>query len=154
MNARGSADPSSRLRTILLGIVALAAVGLLVELSLLDHRDSLTQWITFVVLIVVLVAAAIVWRSPSRKTLRVFQGVMVTAFLTGLLGVILHYHGNVEFETERNGALHGWRLVWEALRGATPTLAPGALVQLALVGFAFAYRHPAGRNERLEDSES
>lgn len=153
MNSGTQAAVSSRLRTILLGIVALAAIGLLLELSLLDHRESVTQWIPYVVLGLVLAATAIVWRSPSTKTVRLFQGVMVTAFLTGLLGVILHYRGNVEFEIERDTTLHGWRLVWEALHGATPALAPGALVQLALVGFAFAYRHPAGRKERQEGSE-
>lgn len=153
MNAGTSADPLSRLRAVLLGIVALGAVGLLIELSLLDHRDSVTQWIPFFVLAAVLVATATVWRKPSRKTVRLFQGAMVTAFLTGLLGVILHYRGNVEFETERDATLHGRQLVWEALHGATPALAPGALVQLALVGLAFAYRHPAARKDAREASE-
>jgi hypothetical protein len=142
-----SIDVSDRLRAILLGIVAIGALGLLLELAFLDHRDSATQWIPYFVLAIVLIATAIVWRRASSETLRLFQIVMGAAFLTGLLGVILHFRGNVAFETERDTTLHGRRLVWEALHGATPALAPGALVQLALVGFAFAYRHPAGRTE-------
>jgi hypothetical protein len=141
---------SSRLRGILLAIVAVGAIGLLLELSLLDHRDSATQWIPFFVLAAVIIATAVVWRRPSAKTLRVFQIAMALAFVTGLLGVVLHFRGNVEFETEHDPAIHGQRLTWEALRGATPALAPGALVQLALVGFAFAYRHPA-RNTVISD---
>ena len=38
--------------------------------------------------------------------------------------------------------MRGLELVWEALKGATPALAPGAMAQLGLVGLAFAYRHP------------
>lgn len=139
-------DVLSRLRAILLGIVAVIAVGLLVELSLLDHRDSATQWIPFFVLAFVLVVTTVVWRRPTVTTIRLFQVTMAIALVTGLLGVVLHYRGNVEFETERDSSLHGSQLMWEALHGATPALAPGALVQLALVGFAFAYRHPAARN--------
>jgi hypothetical protein len=137
---------SPGLRGILLAIVAIGAVGLLLELSLLDHRDSATQWIPYFVLAFILVATAIVWRRPSPSTLRLFQAAMLTGLVAGALGVILHYRGNVEFETERDSTLHGSRLVWEALHGATPALAPGALVQLALVGFAFAYRHPVTRD--------
>ena len=35
------------------------------------------------------------------------------------------------------------KLVWKALRGATPALAPGALAQLGLLGLLYTYRHPA-----------
>jgi hypothetical protein len=63
----------------------------------------------------------------------------------GVLGVYLHLRGNFEFERERDPSLGGSALLWEAMRGATPALAPGALAQLGLVGLAFAFRHPALR---------
>ena len=34
-------------------------------------------------------------------------------------------------------------LFWEALAGATPTLAPGTMVVPGLLGLACTYRHPA-----------
>jgi hypothetical protein len=68
---------------------------------------------------------------------------MILQVVTGLAGLALHYKGNVEFELERDESLRGLKLFWEAIRGATPTLAPGALAQLGLVGLAFTYRHPA-----------
>ena len=35
-------------------------------------------------------------------------------------------------------------LLWQAIRGKTPPLlAPGALMQLGLVGLAYTYKHPA-----------
>jgi hypothetical protein len=39
--------------------------------------------------------------------------------------------------------LAGWELFKEAMTGATPALAPGAMVQLGLIGLAWSYRHPA-----------
>jgi hypothetical protein len=74
---------------------------------------------------------------------------MVTFLLVGLLGVILHLKGNIEFATERDPSLSGIKLMWKALRGATPALAPGALAQLGLLGLLYTYKHPAlaGGNE-------
>jgi hypothetical protein len=63
--------------------------------------------------------------------------------VVGVLGLYYHYHGNVEFALERNPSLRGTGLIWKALRGATPALAPGALAQLGLLGLLFCYRHPA-----------
>ena len=57
----------------------------------------------------------------------------------GLLGLYLHLRGNAEFERELHPAAAGWTLWWDALRGATPALAPGALAQLGLVGLAYAW---------------
>jgi hypothetical protein len=74
--------------------------------------------------------------------LRVFQVVMALCVVIGAVGVYLHYRGNVEFEVERDASLHGLRLFWEAIRGATPALAPGALAQLGLLGLVYTYRHP------------
>jgi hypothetical protein len=68
---------------------------------------------------------------------------MVLYLLIGLLGVYLHYRGNVEFALERYPTLGGFKLMWKALRGATPALAPGALAQLGLLGLLYTYRHPA-----------
>ena len=154
MTSAAERDNVGRLRRLLLAIVAIGAAGLVLELSLLDHRDSLTQWIPYGVLALVLIATAVVWRSPSRLTLRIFRATMVIAFVGGALGVVLHYRGNVEFEREHDDTVHGGQLVWKALHGATPALAPGALVQLALVGFAFAYRHPAGRKAHQDTERS
>ena len=60
-----------------------------------------------------------------------------------MAGFVLHFKGNLEFELERDSGLAGIALVWKVLRGATPALAPGALVQLGLLGLVFTHRHPA-----------
>lgn len=61
--------------------------------------------------------------------------------VTGVAGLYFHYAGNVEFTLERDSTLSGAGLVWKALRGATPVLAPGALAQLGLLGLAYTYTH-------------
>lgn len=51
--------------------------------------------------------------------------------------------GNVEFELEMYPDLSGWKLFRDSMMGATPALAPGAMVQIGLVGLAWTFRHPA-----------
>jgi hypothetical protein len=140
------------LRRLLLLIVLLGAVGLAAELVLLEHYDEWTQWLPLAVLALVIAAASALWLRPRRATIQAFRAVMAIALATGILGLVLHFDGNRAFELEMDGALRGWPLTWLALRGATPTLAPGALVQLALIGLALTWRHPASNHEtRIED---
>jgi len=138
--AKHADGPSRRL---LLALVALGAAGLLAELALGEHVDSPSQWIPLALLVAVLGAAAGVHVARGRRALRIFQGVMALCVVAGAVGVWLHYRGNVEWELERDASLGGVRLFWEAIRGATPALAPGALSQLGLLGLAYAHRHPA-----------
>lgn len=67
---------------------------------------------------------------------------MAGLVVAGLAGLYFHYVGNVEFAVERDSSLSGAALVWKALTGATPALAPGALAQLGLLGLAYSYSHP------------
>ncbi|MFB3131882.1 MAG: hypothetical protein ACE10K_05095, partial [Rhodothermales bacterium] len=48
-----------------------------------------------------------------------------------------------EFELEMYPTLKGLELFWESIKGATPALAPGTMIQLGLLGWAYTYRHPA-----------
>jgi hypothetical protein len=143
----------SPLRRILLALVVFGAAGLLVELGLLEPFDSVLQWIPLALLVVVLGAAAAAGMRGGRGAVRFFQAVMAVCVVTGAIGVFLHYKGNVEFELERDGSLRGLQLFWEAIRGATPALAPGALSQLGLIGLAYTFRHPALRTSITSPSE-
>jgi hypothetical protein len=117
-------------------------VGLEIELALLRHAESFSQWLPHICLLVGLVITAAVYVRPTAGVLRVFQVLMLVYLVVGALGVYLHFRGNVEFAMERDPSLSGLKLVWKALRGATPALAPGALAQLGLLGLLFTYRHP------------
>jgi hypothetical protein len=135
----------SLLRRVLLALVLLGAVGLALELLLLEHFESWEQWIPLALLALVLVAGSMVAWRQSPATVRFFQAMMLLCVVAGIVGVFLHYRGNAEFELERDPLLRGLALFWESSRGATPALAPGALSQLGLLGLAFAFRHPALR---------
>ena len=78
---------------------------------------------------------------------------MLLFVLAGLVGLWLHIKGNTEWELESDPAMRGLDLAWSALRGATPTLAPGALVQLGLMGLILTHDHPALGARQLTSTE-
>ena len=133
------------LRSLLLGLVLFGAAGLVAELFLMEHYDSWTQIIPFAVLGCGLAVGVSLAYRPTRCMVQVFQAVMGTAVLTGLVGLWLHYRGNELFELEIAPSARGFDLVWSALRGAIPILAPGAFVLLGLLGIIWSHHHPALR---------
>ena len=133
------------LRRILLAVVLVGIAGLGAELFLLEHYDGVWQWVPIVALAAGLALTVAVGVRPGRAVLLAFRAVMVAFVVAGAVGVYLHLDGNAEFERESDAAIRGTALLWEALRGATPSLAPGSLAQLGLIGLALAYRHPALR---------
>ena len=142
------------LRQLVLALVFIGILGLEVELALLTHAESASQWIPHVALVIGLIATAVVHFRPAPATLRVFQAIAAGFLIVGALGVYLHLRGNVEFALERDPSLSGLSLIWKALRGATPALAPGALAQLGLLGLLYTYEHPvfAAHSTSMADS--
>ena len=135
----------STIRRILLALVLLGIGGLVPELLLLGHTESATQIIPLVVLGLGVVSAVVLWMRPTHRSMRIFQAIMVLFVIAGVLGVYFHVRGNVEFEREQDPSAHGLDLLWRSLSGGVPTLAPGAMVQLGLLGLVFAFRHPVLR---------
>jgi hypothetical protein len=84
------------------------------------------------------------WR-PSPGNIAAFRAVMALFIVSGCVGVVQHFLGNIDYARDSNPSLAGLELYKEALVGATPALAPGTMVQLGLVGLLFAYRHPAAK---------
>jgi hypothetical protein len=131
------------IRKLLLGALAVGVMGTIGELILLRHIDKPAQWIPLAAL-----AAAVpilIWHasSPSPASVRTLQVLMLAFAVLGVVGVGLHYDGNVEFERELNPSERGWTFVRKTVAGATPVLAPGSMVLLGLVGLAHTYRHPS-----------
>jgi hypothetical protein len=131
------------LRRLLLALVVLGSAGLIPELLLLKHYESVWQLVPLVILALTLVVSVFVWRRPDPRSLMAFRVVMGLCVLAGIAGLVLHAKGNLEWALERDDTLHGWPLVWKILRGATPLLAPGAMAQLGLLGLIYTYHHPA-----------
>jgi hypothetical protein len=130
------------IRKLLLGALALGVLGTSGELILLRHIDMAPQWIPVVIFAVSI--PVLIWHavSPSRLTVRVVQVLMVVFMGAGIVGVGLHFNGNVEFERELHPTEQGLEFLRKTVAGATPVLAPGSMVLLGLVGLAHTYRHP------------
>lgn len=137
-------DTLALLRRIVLAVLAFEALGLVVELVLLEHFKSPAQIIPFVLLAL----SALAYRARSATTLRAFQGLMVLVILGGVFGVWEHFEGNLEFSREPHPQMGFLARAWDVLSGATPALAAGTLVQMSLLGLAYTFPHPLFSNPR------
>jgi hypothetical protein len=148
---RSSESALALVRRVILIILLVGMVGILIELLLLEHVEDTLQLVPLALL--GLGVISLLWhaRSPHRTSLRAVRAMMVLFVVSGVLGVYLHYRGNVEFERERRPQAGGWTLFREAMMGATPALAPGAMVQLGLLGLLYGVL-PVARTTRTEGS--
>jgi hypothetical protein len=132
-----------KMRRILLAILALGMAGTLTELILLKHTEEPLQWVPLVLLGTG--CSVLVWHriSGSGTSLRLMRWLMCGFIAAGMAGVYFHFQGSAEFKLESQPTLAGMALFWEAIRAKTPPLlAPGAMVQLGLLGLVYTYKHP------------
>jgi hypothetical protein len=135
---------SDAARRLLLAILLIGIAGLSLELWLLAHVEDVYQLIPLVLNGVGVAAVAMVATRPSLGTIRLFQLIMILFVISGAVGVLLHYQATTEFQLEMDPSLSGWALFRKAIVAkAPPALAPGAMIQLGLIGLAYTFRHPA-----------
>ena len=80
---------------------------------------------------------------PGRGTIDLFRAIMALFILSGMIGAILHFQVNMEFQLEMDPDLQGVSLYQKAILAKTPpALAPGAMIQLGLIGLAYTFRTP------------
>ena len=142
----------SALRALLLATLVVSLTGTLAELLLLEHFEDAWQWAPIALLAAALVTLGAYALERGKVSLNVLRAVMVLCLVSGLVGLLLHYKGNVEFELEMYPDLSGWKLFKDSMMGATPALAPGAMVQIGLVGLAWTFRHPAFKSQKEAQS--
>ena len=117
-----------------------------VELLLLEHYESVTQLIPFAT--IALALACLIWHgvSGSEGSVQALQIVMTVLVFVGVVGIVLHYRGNMVFQLDIDPAHSVCSLFSKVVRAkAPPALAPAAMSQLGLLGLAYAWRHPATR---------
>ena len=136
-------DVIQRLRHFLLGMVALIFAMTIFELILLNHTEEVLQWIPFGMSGLGLVAVAVAWFSPGRRTMTALRWVMGLVALSSFVGVYLHFSGNLAFTMEINPSFSVADAIWPAMKGSYPLLAPGILFLAGILGFAVTYRHPS-----------
>lgn len=135
---------SDAARRILLAILMLGIAGISLELWLLAHTEDIYQLIPLLLAALAVIGIVTVGLRPSSGTIRLFQAVMLLFLVSGLAGMYLHFEVNMEFQREMDPALTGMALYRKAILAKTPpALAPGAMIQLGLIGLAYTFRHPA-----------
>ncbi|HYJ16247.1 MAG TPA: hypothetical protein VE170_12205 [Candidatus Limnocylindria bacterium] len=100
----------SRLRKILLSILALGMIGSLTELILLKHSEDLYQWIPLVLLGFGLPMLAWQGALGGVLSLRLLRWLMCGFVAAGIAGVYFHFQGSVEFRLESQPKLAGMEL--------------------------------------------
>ena len=135
---------SDSARKMLLAILLLGVAGVIAELLLMGHVEDVYQLIPVALGGAAIVMSAIVAVRPAPGPLRLFQAVMALMIVSGMLGAWLHFQVNMEFQLEMDPSLAGMQLFRKAILAKTPpALAPGAMLQLGLIGLAYTFRHPA-----------
>jgi|SRR5678816_334499 hypothetical protein len=140
-----------KFRKILLAILALGMAGTLTELLLLEHTEDLVQWVPMILLGAA--GAVLIWQSVSESSasLQLMRWLMCGFVAAGVAGVYFHFRGSAEFKLESQPNLAGMALFWQAIRAKTPPfLAPGAMVQLGLLGLLYVYKHPLLKQRKEE----
>ena len=136
------------MRRLLIAVFVFGAAGTAAELILLEHIEDIWQWTPIVLLSMGVPLAGSLWFMSAKWLIRSFQGIMVLFVANGALGLYQHYQGNVEFELEMYPSMSGFELVWEALKGATPSLAPGTMMLLGMLGLIYTFHHPTVTDAR------
>jgi hypothetical protein len=140
------------LRQAILGILLFGLVGTSAELVLLKHVDGF--WQLSPLALIALALAILGWHATSRSgaSVRALQGIMLLNLASGGIGFFQHFLANIEDARESNPSIAGMELYSEALAGSTPSLAPGTMMLLALLGLAFAFRHPSLQGSSSDSS--
>ena len=130
------------IRRIVLALFVMGVLGVGAELGLIGHYEDPWQWAPLASMGGSLLTLGWFAATRSRASLRTFQALMALFVVSGGVGIFLHFRGNMEFEREMVSSIKGWALIWESLTGATPALAPGAMIELGLLGWLYTFRHP------------
>lgn len=135
---------------ILFIALLLNVAGILVELYFLDHFEDTFQWIPLIVLGLstgILVSEKI---TDSRRLLDLFAASMLLLMIAGVVGIYFHLAGNSEFVSESYPNATTFEHIRRVLHGATPAFAPGSLVGMGIVGFAY---HSSRKKEKRYENE-
>lgn len=136
------------MRASLLFLFVFGALGTGTELLLLGHTGGVWQRLPVVLLGAGVLAAGLHGVLRRRATVRLLAALSLIFVLSGFAGFYLHYRNNAEFEREMYPDRRGAELFREAMSGALPALAPGAMIQLGLIGLLWSWRHPQGKEDR------
>ena len=136
----GADSVVERLRLWVLGVLVLGLIGTVAELILLEHYEQALQFVPLV--LIAMGGVVLVWHAMRHDTasLRALQIVMGLFVLAGFAGMAAHFNGSAEYQLELNPDMDKWELLDKILHAhAPPLLAPGMMMQMGLLGLAYAF---------------
>lgn len=109
------------------------------------HTEDTLQLVPFAAM--ALAFAAVVGRllRPRPATVLAVRIAMAVMIVTGVIGAVLHFQANMEFQLELDKSLSGMTLIMKVLEAKSPpALAPGNMALLGCIGLAAVYRDRFG----------
>jgi hypothetical protein len=136
----GADSVVERLRLWVLGVLVLGLIGTVTELILLEHYEQALQFVPLVLIGLGVVVLGSYYARGNTASLRALQIVMGLFVLSGFAGMLAHFNGSMEYQLELNPDMSTWEL-WEKIlhAKAPPLLAPGMMMQMGLLGLAYAF---------------
>ncbi len=133
----------SSIRTFLFFTFIAGLIGTGGELLLIRHTEQVFQLIPLILIGCCAVTTGLYGVIRDKISLRVFRASLLLLIAGGITGLYLHFKGNLEFEQELYPAVVGFALYWQAIQGISPpSLAPGVMSLLGIVGLLSTYGHP------------
>lgn len=126
-----------RINKVILVALLFMMAGTATELYLLDHYEDTLQLIPLLCIGASVLTLFILFFQRTKWTVGFFKLVLGLTALSGVYGAFLHLQANYEFELEMKPGAKGWELFMESLSGALPSLAPGSMIVLALIGYSY-----------------
>ena len=102
-------------------------LGTAADLALMGHYGSLPQYLPFALCGLGVAAAGVGSSKPAKNGRRFIWGVIGVMTLGAIFGLWEHIEHNYLFEAEIRPNAVLTELIREAVQGASPVLAPGAL---------------------------
>ncbi|MCX2718026.1 hypothetical protein [Lentiprolixibacter aurantiacus] len=125
------------LKRVIIVALLFMMVGTALELYLLNHYEGTLQLIPIICIGASITTLAILHFHRTTYTIRIYKLVLGLTALSGVYGTFLHLQANFEFEVEMKPTAKTWDLFLESLSGALPSLAPGSMIVLALIGYSY-----------------
>lgn len=125
------------MRKFILSIFFVISLGAGLELILLDHIEDIWQWIPLIVMGIsfpLILSIHFEWIAGLEK---IFGILMYISAASAALGLFFHLKANFEFEQEMYPALGKLELFLKSLKGATPSLAPGTMLAIGMIGILY-----------------
>ena len=144
-------------RRLLGFVLAVGFVGTIIELVLLEHDETVVQIIPILLLASAVFLLLWVILRPLPIAVALFRAVMTLTIAGGVLGLVLHFRANLEFQRDLTPTAPVSELFWKVMAAkAPPALAPAVLAQLGCLGLIYAYRFPvigADRQDRKGEGD-